>query len=305
MSSKEHIPFDMQGAIKAAIESDTPFETFLLRIEIYHDRPVNTMRALKIKTNPKDKALIWEQFCQLYLQKIVMITDKERDRLDDEIISQYNGHVNRYVNVWLWKEIPKEVKRELDLPRKEDNGIDIVAKTIFGTYDAIQCKYRKRTITRVSYKDLATFKLICDESGPWSRTIFMTNCRGISKKSKNKEMKKEKNKKKEKKSNRWLKRIINNDSFESMEVVDWQRMSDKHIEHSGYRLNASSSSSSSSDKHRNDSDDEDNDNSSDADDDESSNSKEDKTAQPAKTIDNVRSSQEQLRLARIRNFSLF
>src|ERR1035437_2068372 len=44
-------------------------------------------------------------------------------------------------SVWLLKEVPDEIRRNLNLPCP-DEGIDLVAKTFNGEFWAVQAKYR-------------------------------------------------------------------------------------------------------------------------------------------------------------------
>jgi hypothetical protein len=110
---------------------------------------------LKVRDNKKLKGDVWEVFCQTYLQ----VTGK-------------------YQEVWLWNQVPDEVRAALRLTSRVDNGIDIIASTTTG-YTAIQCKYRGKTNGSVPWGTLATFVGLCAATGPYEKHIVMTNCRGV------------------------------------------------------------------------------------------------------------------------------
>jgi predicted helicase len=59
-------------------------------------------------------------------------------------------------NVWLWKEVPTSIKKKLNLP-SNDQGIDLIAETIEGTFWAIQCKYLQEEEQRLSHRAISTF----------------------------------------------------------------------------------------------------------------------------------------------------
>ncbi len=59
-------------------------------------------------------------------------------------------------NVWKLKDIPDPERKKLNLPNR-DEGIDLVAKTNYGEYWAIQCKYREDETKSLTRKDLSTF----------------------------------------------------------------------------------------------------------------------------------------------------
>lgn len=77
-----------------------------------------------------------------------------------EIISLYMFKLSPLLNndlqeIWLYKDIPVNIRKSLDLPEK-DKGIDILAK-IKNKYCAIQCKFRQNPDQRIQWKELATF----------------------------------------------------------------------------------------------------------------------------------------------------
>jgi len=60
-------------------------------------------------------------------------------------------------NVWLLREVSKDIKIKLNLPNS-DEGIDLIAKTTDNEYWAIQCKYRSSPNSILTVKgDLSTF----------------------------------------------------------------------------------------------------------------------------------------------------
>lgn len=164
---------------------------------------------MRAKNNKKRKGDAWENFCKQYL----LLVDES------------------YSDVWLWKEIPKDVKTELRLRRKEDTGIDIVAKTKTGKYRAVQCKYRRRNKnaranrygnrggTVVTFDELSTFLVMCSRSGikdeGWDMHLVMTNCLRVSFKADRLEQD----------------QSICYDVFSAMERTDWLRLAGDYEEH--------------------------------------------------------------------------
>ena len=70
--------------------------------------------------------------------------------------------------VWLLADVPKEVRRKLNLPGP-DEGIDIVAETFTGEFWAIQAKYRSDAKGSLTHGELSTFT-----------SLAFVICRGIS-----------------------------------------------------------------------------------------------------------------------------
>ncbi len=140
------------------------FELVAEQIENYSDKPAHSIYEMKRRENKTLKGYYWETFCQWYLI-----------------------NVKKYNKVWLWKEIPEEIKLKLNLTMRQDNGIDIVAMRLNKeneTYLAVQCKYKhcktKRS-NKVSWKTLSTFVALCSRTGPWEQHLVMTNCSGVGK----------------------------------------------------------------------------------------------------------------------------
>ncbi len=76
-----------------------------------------------------------------FLTKQILITKPE-----------YNSILK---NVWLYNEVPTEIRDKLNLPPR-DEGIDIIAEAIQGHYWAIQCKFKGHSESP-TYKELSTF----------------------------------------------------------------------------------------------------------------------------------------------------
>lgn len=117
----------------------------------YRNKPAHSFADLKAN-NTKVTGDLFEYFCKLYLQ-----------------------HVIKLEQVWIYHEIPPEIKKLLNLSKK-DMGIDIIGIKD-NKYYAIQCKYRKRnkSTTMITWKDLSTFYALVSRSGPYYKIIVMTN----------------------------------------------------------------------------------------------------------------------------------
>jgi len=63
---------------------------------------------------------------------------------------------NEFENVWLYNEIPINIKKLLKLPTK-DEGIDLLLLSKDGKYYAVQCKYRTNLNTVIKWGELGTF----------------------------------------------------------------------------------------------------------------------------------------------------
>ena len=89
-----------------------------------------------------------------------MLSEKSKGDLF-EIITKFmflyhTNYVNRTKHIWLYNEIPLEVRNKHKLPSK-DKGIDLVLQTTDNKYYAIQCKFRQNPFDKVSWTNLATF----------------------------------------------------------------------------------------------------------------------------------------------------
>lgn len=156
--------FDIEKTLREILsdgkELPCIFDRLIEKFENYSDRPVSSLGEMKRRDNKHAKGAAWERFCHFYLSRVM-----------------------GYYHVWLWKEIPEEVRAHLKLKSRVDNGIDIVAQRYQnGGFSAVQCKYRKRKDQTVTWTTLSTFVGLCAQTGPWDRQIVMTNCKGVSRK---------------------------------------------------------------------------------------------------------------------------
>lgn len=156
--------FDIERALREILSDgrETPsiFDRLLLKFESFSERPAGSIGDIKRRDDKKSKGNSWERFCHLYLSKIA-----------------------GYHRVWMWRDIPDDVRAGLNLKSRVDNGIDIVAQRYpNGGYVAVQCKYRKKILQTVTWTTLSTFVGLCAQTGPWSQHIVMTNCKGVSRK---------------------------------------------------------------------------------------------------------------------------
>lgn len=156
--------FDVEKHIREILsdgkEQPCIFDRLLARFETYSSRAAGSIYEIKRRDSKKAKGDGWESFCHFYLSRVL-----------------------QYHRVWMWKEIPEEVRQYLKLKSRVDNGIDIVAQeTANSAFIAVQCKYRKRTDQTVTWTTLSTFVGLCAQTGPWLQHLVMTNCKGVSRK---------------------------------------------------------------------------------------------------------------------------
>lgn len=144
----------MSFSVAGNIRQSMDFDDFLQRVEAFYGREVSSISEMRQRDNKKLKGDVWEAFCKAYL----IATGK-------------------YIVVWLWHELPDEVRIGFNLRLKVDNGIDIIAATETG-YTAIQCKYRGKKTSLVPWGTLCTFVGLC-ALGDYEQHIVMTNCRGV------------------------------------------------------------------------------------------------------------------------------
>jgi superfamily II DNA or RNA helicase len=89
-----------------------------------------------------------------------VLSEKEKgDRFEDltkAYLQLAPEYVSKLKHVWLWDEVPAEVRKKLKLPGK-DEGIDLVAETHAGEYWSIQSKYRQATNQSLTHRELSTF----------------------------------------------------------------------------------------------------------------------------------------------------
>ncbi len=70
---------------------------------------------------------------------------------------QYNPiYKSKLKNVWLQSEVTPSLLKKLALP-SNDQGIDLIAETVDGSYWAIQCKYLQDEDKRLSHRTISTF----------------------------------------------------------------------------------------------------------------------------------------------------
>lgn len=147
------------------------FDVLFKKIQDFHEQPAHSITELRIYKTTKSKGDLFEEFCKLYLL-----------------------HILNYENVWLLKEVPEEVKRELKMPfGSGDYGIDIICKKE-NKYSAVQCKFKTpknpvRVLNKkgeakiiypcVGWKELTTFNELCNATGPWSERIVMTTAKSV------------------------------------------------------------------------------------------------------------------------------
>jgi hypothetical protein len=156
--------FDIEKTLREILSDNKQnrsiFDQLLEKFENYSDRPAGSIGEIKRRDNKKAKGDGWEKFCHFYLSRVL-----------------------KYNKVWLWKEIPEDVRLQLKLKSRVDNGIDLVCqRTPHSAYSAVQCKYRKKIIQTVTWTTLSTFVGLCAQTGPWEKEIVMTNCKGVSRK---------------------------------------------------------------------------------------------------------------------------
>ena len=131
---------DLQKEMSKLIaSSDNSINKIVNICEKFYNKPVNNLQDMKNR-NLKSKGDIFEYFCQLYMEKCYKLK-----------------------NVWLLKEIPDSIRKELNL-NSQDFGIDLVGVDYNDRYYAIQAKYRKRKSDKkvcLTWKQLSTFYVVC------------------------------------------------------------------------------------------------------------------------------------------------
>jgi len=144
--------------ILSSLNKENIFDTLINKIESYIDgQTAHNMIQLKDQANDKKKkGDLFEAFCFLYVKNIL-----------------------KHKKVWMWRDIPKDIKEELGLNTTQDYGIDILSCKN-NKYYAIQCKYRKPkdSIQTIPWKSLSTFYGIVTKTGPYEKHVTMTNTNG-------------------------------------------------------------------------------------------------------------------------------
>ena len=143
----------LQKEMSRLIASSDNSATKIINIcEDFYNKPVNSLQDMKNR-NLKSKGDIFEYFCQLYMQKCYKLKD-----------------------VWLLKELPEYIRKELNLST-QDFGIDLIGVDYNDRYYAIQAKYRKNNSNKktcVTWKQLSTFYALCARTGPFYKHIVFT-----------------------------------------------------------------------------------------------------------------------------------
>lgn len=140
------------------------FDKFVEMCQAQYDKPAHTMTEMRMRQNKKLRGDLWEEFCKLYLLNV------------------YSTKNLQFTKVWLYRELPDNVREELGL-RTRDEGIDLIALDTRGRYSAIQAKYRKTRLDNsaqfIGWKQLSTFYALVYRTGPFYRHIVMTNVNGV------------------------------------------------------------------------------------------------------------------------------
>ena len=180
--------------------SNISFENFSKYCHDIKDTPSYTITQLKQK-NTKMIGDIFEMFCKLYLL-----------------------HIGNYQNVWLYNDVPYQIKQKLNLTNN-DMGIDIIAQKDIkdDKYIAVQCKFRNRNKNNyrknaITWKDLSTFYALVSRTGPYQKYIIMTNADYIRRIGKKQPTEK----------------VIAYQTFNNMKLNNWLQLS--KINHNGHNI---------------------------------------------------------------------
>ena len=88
-----------------------------------------------------------------FFEKAKELTNKERGDAFERVVQLHLLSKPKYASeldeVWQLQEVPQDVRKHLKLP-EADEGIDLIAKHVDGTYWAIQAKYRSDPDHRLS-----------------------------------------------------------------------------------------------------------------------------------------------------------
>ena len=158
---------NLNRALSNPLQKDRMASVLLEICDSFYQNPVHNLQDMKLR-NTKVKGDIFESFAQLYLK-----------------------HIYGFQEVWLLKEIPREVRTTLNL-QTLDTGIDLVARDDKQRYYAVQAKFRKhppppctvnvggnqKPVTRKrvvqTWKSLSTFYAMCARTGPFEKYIVFT-----------------------------------------------------------------------------------------------------------------------------------
>ncbi len=98
-----------------------------------------------------------------FFEKAKELTNKERGDAFERVVQLHLQSKPKYASeldaVWQLHDVPKDIRKHLKLP-DADEGIDLIAKHVDGTYWAIQAKYRGNPDDRLTWGDkggLSTF----------------------------------------------------------------------------------------------------------------------------------------------------
>jgi len=98
----------------------------------------------------------WNDFKKILSTK----TKLEKGTVFEELTKYYLSYNAIYKSklktVWLQKEVPSSVLKNLNLPLN-DQGIDLIAETHDGAFWAIQCKYLQDEDQKLSHRKISTF----------------------------------------------------------------------------------------------------------------------------------------------------
>jgi predicted helicase len=93
-----------------------------------------------------------------FLRRITLLSEREKGRVFERatqlILQTAPEYQTILSDVWLWKDVPAEVRKHLALPDL-DEGIDLITRTRRGEYWAVQSKYR--TGDDLTWRKLSTF----------------------------------------------------------------------------------------------------------------------------------------------------
>jgi superfamily II DNA or RNA helicase len=111
----------------------------------------------------------------------------EKDRLAGKLFEQFCKYYyladpsvkNEYKEVWLFHEIPYEIKQKLNLGNV-DHGIDLVLQGNDGTFSVVQCKFRNNQNSIISWTKDSLANLFADGDKADYFVVF-TNASGIDK----------------------------------------------------------------------------------------------------------------------------
>lgn len=95
---------------------------------------------------------------EIEINKLIKTKDKGDlfEELTFFIFKFHPMYINFTRHIWLYNDIPINIKTKLDLPNK-DMGIDLILESFDNKFYAIQCKYRKNRNIIVNWGELSTF----------------------------------------------------------------------------------------------------------------------------------------------------